>query len=188
MRSIVAIALAALALAGCDRHEVNEVNASVGDVANAVAESNIEARLKPGRWQASATLIDLDAPNLPPQAKAMMKKQMESAASSVSICLKPEDINKPGAQFFGQDNPNCRFDHYKMGGGKIDAKMRCAAPSGGSSEMTMNGLYNPTHYEMEVASTATHQGPAPMTMRMKMVSDWVGECTGDEMQGAPTKS
>ena len=105
-----------------------------------------------------------------------------------SICLKPEDINKPGAQFFGQANPSCRFDHYKMGGGTIDAKMSCSPPSGGTSVTTITGRYDATHYEMALSSTSSHQGPSPMTMRMQLTSQRVGECDGTEMQGAPVKS
>ena len=130
MRTIAAALIAAIALAGCDRHEVNEVNASVDDVANALAEAGPSVRLQPGRWETSGEIVALDAPGMPPQAQDMMKKQMTANAGRVAVCLRQEDVEKPNAGFFGQTSDDCRFDHYRMDRGSIDARMTCPSPSG----------------------------------------------------------
>ena len=33
---------------------------------------------------------------------------------------------RPKEDFFAGKNNQCRYDHFNMGGGKIDAAMRCA--------------------------------------------------------------
>ena len=65
-----------------------------------------------------------------------------------------------------------------MGGGKIDAKMRCGA-DGKSVVMTMNGAYDSDSYDM-VMETAIDGGDMPITMKMKVASSRVGDCRGDE--------
>lgn len=188
MRIITAIALSALTLAGCNRGTVDETNASIEEVANAVAESDATVRLLPGRWETSGELVELTAPGMPPQAQEMMKKQMTSSTSRVAVCLRPEDVEKPNAGFFGQNSPDCRFDHYRMGGGKIDAKMTCAPATGGAMTTTMTGTYAPGRYDMDVTSQVNAEGGMGgerMTMRMRVVSTRTGECTGSEIQAQP---
>lgn len=186
MRTIAAALIAAIALAGCDRHRVNEVNASVDDVANAVAQAGPSIRLQPGRWETSGELVELSAPGMPPQAQEMMKKQMTANASRVAVCLRQEDVEKPSAGFFGQTSKDCRFDHYRMDGGSIDAKMTCAPPGGGTVSTTMTGTYGADHYDMQMSSQMAGLGARqPMTMRMKVSSRRVGDCQGNELQAAP---
>ena len=187
MRIIAAVMLSALALAGCNKGSVNETNASIEEVANKVAESNTTISLLPGRWETSGELVELNAPGLPPQAQEMMKKQMSASASKIAVCLRPEDVEKPNAGFFGQTSPDCRFDHYRMGGGQIDAKMTCTPPGGGSMTTTMTGTYARDRYDMNVSSQMSGMGGEPMTMRMKVGSTRTGECTGSEIQ-ADTKA
>ncbi len=188
MRTIAALSLSLLALAGCDKGTVNETNASIEEVENAVAAAGPAVRLQPGRWETSGEIVELDAPGMPPQAQEMMKKQMTANASRVAVCLRQEDVEKPNAGFFGQTSKDCRFDHYRMDSGSIDAKMRCAPPGGGSVTTTMAGTYSSDHYDMEMASQMAGLGAKqPMTMRMKVRSQRVGECQGNEYQ-APSKA
>lgn len=186
MRTIVAVSIGLLALAGCQKGSVNETNASVEEVANAVAKAKPSIRLQPGRWETSGELVELTAPGMPPQAQEMMRKQMAANASRVAVCLKQEDVEKPNAGFFGQTSKDCRFDHYRMDGGSIDAKMTCAPPSGGSVTTTMAGTYASDRYDMQMSSQMAGLGARqPMTMRMKVSSRRVGDCQGNELQAAP---
>jgi hypothetical protein len=73
-----------------------------------------------------------------------------------------------------------------MGNGKIDAKMVCAPPGGGTATTTMVGRYDSTHYDMDVATSMAGLGAQePMTMKMKMTSSRVGDCQGNEIQATP---
>lgn len=183
MRHALLIAAAMLALPGCNKGTVDEKNASVEQVAKAIAGASSETRFTPGRWETSVSVTGIDAPNLPPQAMAGAKSAM-GKAHLVATCLSPEEAAHPEKNFFNRDVKNCRYDHFTMGGGKIDAELTCAAPGGaGKSSVKMTGTYDPTHYNMTMATRA-EQGPGgAMTINMAMTSHLAGACRGNEMKG-----
>jgi hypothetical protein len=180
-RSAVIIACAAL-LAGCSKGpEVHERNASVEQVANAVSRSAAASDLflKAGEWKVDATVEEMSIPGLPPQGQSQMKQVMSQRGnSSYQYCLTPEQAKKPGGKFFNrQADRNCRYDHFTMAGGKIDAVMRCAAPTG-SMEMMINGTYSPDSYSTNVSMNM--QGGEKMTMKMRSEAHRIGECTPED--------
>lgn len=174
-RSVLALVLLA---AACNKEpEVNVRNASVEEVANQVAAATSDEGnfIKPGKWLSKMTVEELSAPGMPKEFADRMKSAMGQARESES-CLTEEEAKKPKEDFFaGRDN-QCRYDHFKMGGGKIDAKMRCA--QGGTAQvMAMDGSYSPDSYNMRMSTTTEGKGPTGgMTMRMRIDAKRVGEC------------
>ena len=69
-----------------------------------------------------------------------------------------------------------------MGGGKIDAAMRCSKGGASRNEvaMSMAGTYDPTHYDMAMETRIEAGVAGPMTMKMNVASAHVGACRGDE--------
>jgi hypothetical protein len=189
-RSIVFAACAA-ALAGCNKApQVHEKNASVEQVANAVARSGVadDLYLKAGAWQVTSTLEEMGIPGLSPEAQSGMKRLMGSRGNAkYRFCLTPEQAKRPGGKFFNrQADKNCRYDHFTMGKGKIDAVMRCAAPEG-SMTMSIAGNYSADSYSTRVAM---EMGASEGTMKMKMRSEAhrVGDCTAEEQALAKAES
>jgi hypothetical protein len=167
-----------LPLAACgSKPAVNEKNASVEEVANKVREvTQEEGFIRPGKWQSTVTIDQMDVPGMPPEAADRMKK-MVAQGHTTETCLTPEEAKQPKADFFS-GNDNCRYDHFTMGGGKIDAEMRCDQ-EGGVQVMQMAGTYSPDSYQMHMTSkggAAAHS----MTMKMSVDAKRVGECTGKE--------
>ena len=183
MRHALIATIAVLALAGCNKGSVAEKNASVAEVAKAVAGSSAATHFTPGRWETSVTVTGIDAPGMPPQALGGIKQAM-AKAHVVATCLTPQQAAHPEANFFNRDVKNCRYDHFTMGGGKIDAALTCAAPGGaGKSSVKMAGSFDPTHYTMTMATRA-EQGPVgAMTINMAMDAHHAGACRGDELKG-----
>lgn len=181
-RTILLLGLA-LPVAACGSEpDVDVRNASVEEVANEVADAsrNEDFFVRPGKWQSSMTFEEISAPNMPPQMAEQMKRSMPGGQSFES-CLTPADAKRPREEFFAGADKSCRYDHFTMGGGKLDAKMRCA--QGDTSQvMEMSGTYSPESYTMRM--TTTMQGmPGPageMRMRMRVDAKRVGECTGEE--------
>jgi hypothetical protein len=172
-------------LAACDSSPTVEAkNASVAEVAEKVREAGAggDAYLRPGKWLSKATLEELSAPGMPAGMADQMKLAMAGKPGSES-CMTKEDARKPNTDFFGAKSDQCRYDHFKMGDGKIDAKMRCSA--GGSTQlMTMGGTYGPDQYEMRM-TTQIEPGQAAatigaMTMKMHVEGKRVGDCDGSE--------
>ena len=180
-RSVILLAGAA-ALAACDSGaDVDVRDANTSEVAEAVRESGMtkaDFTMRPGRWASSVTIESIEAPGMPPEVVEQMKGVM-GGGQTFESCLTSEQARKPSEDFFAGKNNACRYDHFKMGDGKIDMKMRCTE-RGESQVMEMAGDYSPESYTMTM--TATHEGGAPggLNMKMRVDSKRVGECTGKE--------
>ena len=180
------IALACfLPLAACSNEpQVDTKNASVGDVVNEVQKAGVtEQFIRPGKWETKVVVEDVDIPGMPAEAKAQMKGMFAQRQNvTINHCVSPEEARKPdGKLFTGQDSKNCRYDHFTMGDGKIDAVMRCDGEQGSAMTMTMAGTYGPEAYAMHMTSK-TEGGPGgeSMSMKMRVEAKRVGECTAKE--------
>ena len=170
-----------LPLTACgSKPAVDEKNASVEEVADKVREVSGEGGfISPGKWESTVTIEDVKLPGLPAGAAEQMKKMVAQNQVTTS-CLTPEEAKKPGPGFFG-GNDKCRYDHFTMGSGKIDAEMHCTQ-NDVTQVMQMTGTYSPDAYTMQMTSSS-RGGPsaaANMSMRMKVDARRVGECSGKE--------
>ena len=175
------LALPLIALAACGNEpEVKLENASVSEVAEAVKKEGGDASfVNPGKWQQTASLIEIEAPGMPPEARQMMQKAMGEAQVH-EVCLTPEQAKNPKEDFFTGADKNCRYEHFNWGDGKIDLKLNCKHPQAVQT-MAMVGSYSPEAYTMTMTMTNAGGGPAgEMTMKMKVDAKRIGECDGKE--------
>ena len=161
--------------------EVKMENASVGEVAHEMRKqaAGDEGFVNPGKWQQTVTLLEVDAPGMPPEAKQMMQQAMDRSQVH-EVCLTPEQAKNPKEDFFTGADQNCRYEHFNWGGGKIDLKLNCKHPQA-TQTMAMVGSYQPDNYTLTM--TATNHGAVPqgeMTMKMKVDAKRVGACDGKE--------
>jgi hypothetical protein len=182
------IASAAM-IAGCNKQpEVNAKNASVGEVAEQVREATGGGSfIQPGRWESKMTLLDVDVPGMPAQVAQQMKQSMSAMQEKVmTTCLTDADVKKPKEDFFAGNAKGCRYDHFTMSGGKIDAVMSCKAEGGGGSmTMAINGTYAPDSYSATTVMKVTDPGEGHgMNMKSQMESHRVGQCKGDEINAS----
>lgn len=177
MKSAAILVAIALPLAACgSKPEVDEKNASVEQVAESVREASADGDLiRPGEWQSTVTIEEMGMPGMPPEAQEQMKRMVAQSHTSKS-CVTPEEAKQPKGDFFGASE-NCRYDHFTMGGGKIDAEMHCTQ-EGMTQVMEMAGTYSPDAYQMRMTTKAEGMpGPAAgMSMRMRVDAKRVGEC------------
>lgn len=178
MRRVVILASILFPLGACESEpDVEARNASVEEVAEQVRQaSGSDQFIRPGKWVSNVTFEEMIAPGMPPGAVEQMRSMMGGGQSDES-CLTEEQVARPDEDFFAGSNNQCRYDHFTMGNGRIDAKMRC-----GEGEirqvMEMEGTYSPESYQMRMA-TSFEGAPEPasgMTMRMRIDADRVGEC------------
>lgn len=184
-RAVVLLGIA-LPLAACgSKTEVNEKNASVAEVAQAVRESAAasDMYLHAGEWHVTSMIEDMSIPGMPAAAQAQMKKSMmQSPNFDFRYCLTEDEAKKPGGKFFtGNQNKNCRYDHFTMGGGKIDAALRCdQTDTGQTMAMTMTGTYSPESYENRLTMKIEGGHENGMTMKMRAKAERVGACSEKE--------
>jgi hypothetical protein len=182
--SLTTAALALATLAACNQQpEVSATNATPAEVEEKVAAATAGGdgvMVQPGRWEGTATMREVDIPGLPAEAREQMKAQMSRATKFVS-CVTEEDVKQQKAFFTGeQDDKNCKYDHFTLSGGKIDAAMHCDNGQAGKMRMTMNGSYGPDSYRMDMDSRA-EGGESPMgamTVKMSVEAKRVGVCKG----------
>jgi hypothetical protein len=178
------ILLAPLILAACNTGPtVTATNATGAEVAAKVKAANLDTPfVSPGRWEGTMTISDISIPDMPPQMAERMKGAMGKPKTFVS-CLTPEEAKAPKEGFFGGEQKSCKFAHYTMGEGKIDAEMTCNA-RGTTRTMKMSGTYGPDNYTMTMDSSGSggaKAGPmSAMSMKMTVSAKRTGECTGKE--------
>lgn len=178
MNRLALLIFVALPLAACGGPSVNEENASVEEVSEKVAEASKNRELiRPGKWLSSVTVEEMSMPGMPAQTAEHMKRMIADTHTSES-CVTPEQAREPREQFFS-GNENCRYDHFRMARGRIDAKMRCES-RGTAQLMEMTGTYSRESYEMRMKSSIDRADAQPVQMQMKVEAKRVGECTGEE--------
>ena len=181
MRTATAVLVAcALPLGACNKSpEVNAKNASVEEVAKQVRESGADqSMVRPGLWESKVTVEQLEIPGMPPEMAGRMKTMMaEQQEHGGRTCLTAEDVKRPKEDFFASGNKECRYEHFTMGGGKIDAVMHCGKGDA-MQTMQMAGTYSPESYQMQMATkvAAPAKDASGMSMKMRVEAKRVGEC------------
>ncbi|PEQ14480.1 hypothetical protein B2G71_02530 [Novosphingobium sp. PC22D] len=155
--------------------EAASTEESAESVAAKIAAADITPR--PGRWDVQMQMRKFDMPGMPDQMKGMMQQQMGKMRTS-STCLTPEEASRPKGDFFQPGSENCKYEHFSMDGGKIDAAMTCQE-QGVAQNMRMRGTYSEEAYAITINADGEVEGQ-PMSMEMAINSKRVGDCTGDE--------
>lgn len=179
-----ALALPLMLLAACNNEpDIEMENASVSEVAQEMRKAGTNAFINHGKWKQTVSLLAIEAPGMPPEARQMMQKAMDRVQEH-EVCLTPEQAKSPKEDFFAGADKNCRYDHFNWGDGKIDLKLNCKHPNA-TQTMVMVGSYEPNSYTMTM--TATNVGSSPveqMTMKMKVDAKRLGACDGSEKTAA----
>ena len=183
MKHSVCVIASVLCLSACNKGPTVELkNATGKQVAQAVKQSGMmttDTMIEPGLWQSKADVEEMNIPGMPPQFAARMKQSIaESRNQASSHCITPDEVKKPKEDFFGADK-SCKYQHFTMGGGKIDAQMVCSE-EGATQTTNLSGTYTPTSYSMDVSSSGTGGDRNGMSMKMHVDSRRIGECTGKE--------
>ncbi len=185
MKTVILLIVCGVPLAACNRQpQVSAKDASVAEVAEKVRKAGAgESFVRPGLWESKVTIDQLDVPGIPPEMASRMKSMMAERQMNASRnCLTADDVKKPKEDLFAGQNKSCRYDHFNMGDGKIDAVMRCGDKNA-SQVMQMSGTYSPDRYQMQMSNTveaAAKGAQGAMAMRMRIDARRIGECTGKE--------
>lgn len=175
-----ALALPLMLLAACGNEpDIEMENASVSEVAKEVRKAGTDTFVNPGKWQQTASLLEIEAPGMPPEARQMMQKAMDRVQVH-EVCLTPDQAKSPKEDFFAGADKNCRYEHFNWGDGKIDLKLNCKHPQA-TQTMAMIGSYSPDAYTMTMTMANAGGGPqGQMTLKMKVDAKRLGACDGNE--------
>lgn len=161
-----AVALAALALAGCSRKadEGGEAAAPAAGSATSATAAAAIPRPTPGKWRMTTEMADLPAgmPSLP----------------AVEICITPEMVadNSWAAGPNGKPETCSTFD-VSASGGVVKTHAVCSAAGVTSTiDSTMQGDFTRRYVSEAVVSHSPAAPGAPNPMRMKATMERVGDC------------
>lgn len=180
-------ALPLLALAACNQQSTQESAAKTGEVSltNAApsevakqARAAGPAHFSPGEWETRVEITDIDMPGVPPQVRDRMMGAMK-AVRTVKTCVTAEQASKPQSDVLtGKTDGRCTYDSYDMADGRIDARMHCTAPQGGSMTQTIAGTFTETSFALasEMRSSGGPGGAGAMHMKAKTSGSRLGDC------------
>jgi len=184
MKYVLLIAAGTVALGACSKSpRIDEKNATPAEVAQKVHEAGIDQDMvQPGLWLSKVTIEKFDMPGMPPEMAGRMRTMMaENQGHDFQTCLSPGDVKQPKEDFFAGKNSECRYEHFTMGDGKIDALMHCGKEEGATT-MRMAGTYSPDVYQMHMATEmeASDDAVHAMQMQMRIEAHRVGECSAKQ--------
>jgi hypothetical protein len=186
MKKTFLLITCAVALASCNKGpQVDLKNATGNQVSQAVRQSGVmtsDAMVQPGLWESKVTIHEMNFPGMPAQYLDKMKQSIAAHQNDTNKhCIKPEDVKRPKEDFFGADK-SCSYDHFTMGGGKIDVAMVCHREET-TQNMNISGSYTPTSYSIDTNMTGSGGRDNGMTMTMHVDANRIGECTGKGDEG-----
>ena len=129
--------------------------------------------LQAGEWETTVQVMSMNVPGMPRGVAPPMP-----AAITTRHCLTPEQVARPNADFFaGQAQANgCTYENFSMAGGHLQGTIHCNM-QGNRMDMTMDGQFTPTSYEIHQQTQATTSGMSTQT-ELRVTSRRVGDCSG----------
>jgi hypothetical protein len=144
-----------------------------GPVAASRGGATSTATLRPGRWETTAQVQNIEAPDAPPEALAQMRAQLEQRRTQ---CWTQDDVSGLAEKLAnpGDAGSNCRFDRRTFEGGTIDVAGTCS--SGPQNvQMTMTGSFTPETMQASMNVNASGRGQG-VRMSVSMNGRRIGDC------------
>src|SRR6476661_7904501 len=90
MKKAVILTIVLGLVTSCDKGGVEMKNASVQQVGEAMRKQGDDKFVDPGKWQQTVTLVSIDAPGMPKEARDAMQRAMSTSQVN-AVCLSPEE-------------------------------------------------------------------------------------------------
>lgn len=156
---------------------------SAGDEATTIEEAAEEMaegpQPQPGQYNTTTEVLEFTVPGLSEDMQAMMQSAMaEGAAQGTSYCLSAADAATSREEMIrSMTESDCTVQRFDVSGGTIDAALSCPTGTEGvSGDVTMTGTMGETGADMEMTFKTQVPEMGEATIRMRMVSERVGEC------------
>jgi Protein of unknown function (DUF3617) len=176
MRNFVLAGAALLALSGCNKGADTDGDGKVSltEAAKEMGSGGAMA-MKPGEWEVKVSFDSIDAPGLPANMSAMLKDKMGKGVA-VKTCLTKDQVEKPGADFFGgAAENNCTFSEMDRSGNNMKVAMSCKKGIMTISNK-MSGSFGAESYTMTMDQKTEGLPTGAMTMKGKIEGKRVGDC------------
>ena len=158
--------------------------------AEEVASEMKKIALRPGLWETTQQVVDVQLDGAPQGMPAGMLDAMKGRTTTVKTCITPEQAAKPSADFLtAQKDNKCTYSGFEMSGGTMKGQVTCPGAEGGTAHVTMAGNYTPDSYAMNMEMQSEGMGGANMPgmmmhMKMRTTGKRLGECPADTADSA----
>ena len=125
--------------------------------------------VRPGKWETTVTILDMDMPGVPAGILAMMRKK----PTTFTTCVTPEQAAAGPKSVLQNTKGKCHYTRFNAVGGKFDAAMECSAGSGTMTTVS-SGTYTDT--TMDVTGSGTMTGPRGMSTKSHSIGRYIGPC------------
>lgn len=131
--------------------------------------------IEPGKWEATSRMTDIQLPpGMPPQAADMVRQIMGGDGQTSQTCMTLDDLGNSPRRMFDETNGECQLSDVEVSGGNIHAVAQCVNDDG-AMNMTMDGTYTATTYEMTMLMQGD-MGMGAMTLTFNETGRRLGEC------------
>lgn len=177
MRSTLAVAaVLSFALAACGSGtdaELADEALSMEEVAGAADDFEVPT---PGEYRNRVELLAFENANIPESQMAMVRAAFaEGAAMESTYCMTEEMTREQWLSNVSESN--CTVSQFDTAGGQLDIVMQCAASEGISGRVEAHGTADSDGSDLEMTFTQAIPGMGDSTIRMRVQSDRVGECS-----------
>ena len=127
----------------------------------AAATAGSPDRLQAGQWEMTAVMRSLDAPGMPAEQAAAMRRQL-GRPNANRVCMTEEQARN-FSHFIQREQRGCTVGDQAYGNGAIRMNVTCAMPGqggGGTVRMTMAGSYTPVTLDLTMNQEMTGRNPA----------------------------
>lgn len=174
--TILAPVGAALLLIGCDSapdEDLSEEALSMEEVAAEAAEMDL--KVIPGEYRSTTELIEFNLPGLPAQAQQMAEAAFaEGAGSGHTYCVTEEMSSEDWLS--NMNESDCTVTRFEETGGTLNAALQCTDADGLNGRVEMTGTASGDSANMEMRFTQQIPQMGDGTIRMRVISERVGDC------------
>lgn len=177
MRKTLAISCTVALLSACSGNADSDGDGKIsGSEARTEMASGGSMNMKPGQWETKISFSKVDAKDMPEAAKTQMLAMMGKGVT-VKSCLTKEQIEKPGADFFGSsEGSNCTFDQLDRSGGNMKVAMTCKPDGKTVITNTMDGSFSGDSYTMDMQQKTSGTPMGDISMTGKIEGKRLGDC------------
>jgi hypothetical protein len=160
-------------LAACSSEPAADKAAEKAEDAASVAS---KMAIKPGLWETKISFKTLEADGIPAAAREEMLKATGNVVT-VKSCVTQEQVDKPGADFFGTpQGSNCSFEQMDRSGNRMTVRMTCKPDGKTVIQNTMNGTISDDGYDMSVEQKTSGTPMGDMRMTGTLTGKRLGDC------------
>lgn len=188
MRATIVVGLAALALAGCQSEaekraaetgEIQATNATAGEVAGLMRAAAEKRAMKPGEWRLQVQVVSAETSEGPMAADDPKMALLKGQERNVAGCREAKDLKPLDLDQLEKVAGECRFAHYTLTGGKLDAAFECTQTNGNKMAMTARGTTAPERFDVTLDQKSGTPGSENyVALELRATGTRLGECRG----------